>query len=233
MIKTLIVDDNLQCSKIILNSVISKFKNIQVLYMASTYQESIDIISNNQIDLIFLDLKLPDYSGLKIIEDLKCLNIIQNPLIIIVSGDNELIGHVIRNKDVCEIINKVESQEMMYKKIERVINNINYEKNYREIEKFISAEMLNFGYKVKYKGTQYIKESITYIYESNNLSLVDNLEQNVYQYISYKYKKSINNIKTNIIKATNEREKEKMRLYKLTPKQTIITILNKTYQKFN
>lgn len=37
---------------------------------------------------------------------------------------------------------------------------------------------------------------------SNNLDLLDNLESNVYKYVSSKYNKSLNNIKTNIIKAT-------------------------------
>lgn len=37
---------------------------------------------------------------------------------------------------------------------------------------------------------------------SNNLDLLDNLESNVYKYVSFKYNKSLNNIKTNIIKAT-------------------------------
>lgn len=47
MIKTLIIDDNLQYSKNILNNILSRFKDIQVLYIASTYQEGIDIILKN------------------------------------------------------------------------------------------------------------------------------------------------------------------------------------------
>lgn len=233
MIKALIVDDDLEYSKNMVNSVVSKFTNVQVSYLASTYQEGMDIITNNKIDLIFLDLKLPDYNGTKIIEDLKYLNSIQKPKIIIVSGDTQLISQTIITNNVCEIISKPESQEVIYKKIERIINNINYENNYNNIEKLILTEILTLGYKLKYKGTQYIKEAINYIYESNNFNLIDNLEQNVYKFISYKHKKSINNIKTNIIKATNTREKDKMLLYELTPKQTIITILNKIYQEFN
>lgn len=233
MIKTLIIDDNLKYSKDILNKMLCQFKDIQVLYMASTYQESIDIISKNQIDLIFLDLRLPDYNGTKIIENIQYMDCLKIPKIVIMSGDSELLGQVIMSNNICEIIRKVDSYDSMYEKIKRVIYNINYETNSKNIEEFILTEILNFGFKLKYKGTQYIMESIKYIYKTNNFQLLDNLEQNVYKFIGFKYKKSINNIKTNIIKATNRREKERNKLYSLTPKQTIITILNKIRITFN
>lgn len=228
MIKTLIIDDNLQYSKNILNNILSRFKDIQVLYIASTYQEGIDIILKNQVDLIFLDLKLPDYNGFKIIEDLKYVDCLKKPRIIIVSGDSELLEQAIKSNNVCEIIRKIDD----YEKIGNIVNDIRYEINHKKVEESIFMEILDLGYKLKYKGTQYIIEAIKYIYVSNNFDLLDNLEQNVYKFISLKYKKSINNIKTNIIKATNKRENEKMKLYDLTPKQTIITILNKIRLNF-
>lgn len=232
MIKTLIIDDNLQYSKNILNNILSRFKDIQVLYIASTYQEGIDIILKNQVDLIFLDLKLPDYNGFKIIEDLKYVDCLKKPRIIIVSGDSELLEQAIKSNNVCEIIRKIDDYESIYEKIGNIVNDIRYEINHKKVEESIFMEILDLGYKLKYKGTQYIIEAIKYIYVSNNFDLLDNLEQNVYKFISLKYKKSINNIKTNIIKATNKRENEKMKLYDLTPKQTIITILNKIRLNF-
>lgn len=232
MIKTLIIDDNLQYSKNILNNILSRFKDIQVLYIASTYQEGIDIILKNQVDLIFLDLKLPDYNGFKIIEDLKYVDCLKKPRIIIVSGDSELLEQAIKSNNVWEIIRKIDDYESIYEKIGNIVNDIRYEINHKKVEESIFMEILDLGYKLKYKGTQYIIEAIKYIYVSNNFDLLDNLEQNVYKFISLKYKKSINNIKTNIIKATNKRENEKMKLYDLTPKQTIITILNKIRLNF-
>lgn len=47
MIKALIIEDDLQFSKKIINSVISKFNNIQLSYIATTYKESIDILLKN------------------------------------------------------------------------------------------------------------------------------------------------------------------------------------------
>lgn len=224
MIRTLIIDDDLNYSKNILNYVINKFENLQLIYIATTYQESIQIISNSNIDLILLNLSLV-YSH-KIIEKIKYINSIKKPQIVAVSNDIELINKMTNNNQTCEIIYRLERFELIYRKMEEIVHNMDYDNNVK-IKKFISSELLNMGYNIKYKGTQYILEAIIYIYENNNLDLLDNLEQNVYKYISNKHNKSINNIKTNIIKATNEREKEKLSLYRLTPKLSIMTILNK------
>lgn len=232
LIKALIIEDDLSFSKRILNSILSKFKNIQLSYIATKYKEGISILSNNQIDLIFLDINLPDGNGINILEDLKYMNTIKKPQIIVISGDTDLPRQVYNNKYICEVINKLEPFENIFRKIKEIIHNINYTNNYSQIEALVTAETIKLGYNIKYKGTLYIIEAIMYVYNRNNFDFVDNLEQNVYKYISYKHQKSINNIKTNIIKATNEREKEKMLLYKLTPKASIITVLNKVRNQY-
>lgn len=77
MIKALIVDDNLQYIKNILNTTINKLSDIHIEYIATTAKEAINVISNNQIDLIFLDLNLPDENGIYIIDQIKYLNTIK------------------------------------------------------------------------------------------------------------------------------------------------------------
>lgn len=57
------------------------------------------------------------------------------------------------------------------------------------------------------------------------MDLLDNIERNVYKYISYKHNKSINNIKTNIIKSTNSIKKHDNTVTNLTPKFVISNIL--------
>ncbi len=84
------------------------------------------------------------------------------------------------------------------------------------------------GYNWKYKGTNYLMEAILFIYTSNNLDLVDNLEKNVYKYIAYKNNKNVGNIKTNIIKSTERLINLKQNtIDTVTPKQVINIILNK------
>ena len=71
-------------------------------------------------------------------------------------------------------------------------------------------------------------ETILYIYQNNNMDLLDNLERNVYKYISYRNGKKINNVKTNIIKATNAIKNGD----NLTPKFVVSNILTKIISNY-
>ena len=68
------------------------------------------------------------------------------------------------------------------------------------IRQKVLNELLLLGYNFKLKGTQYLLESIMYIYTKKEMNLLENLEKNVYKYISEKNNKSLLNIKTSIIK---------------------------------
>lgn len=108
--------------------------------------------------------------------------------------------------------------------------------NERNIIKQIDYQLLKLGYNYKLKGTQYLAKTILYIYSKNDMSLLDNLERNVYKQIAEDNNKTINNVKTNISKATDfvytYQDKQILDDYfsisiKITPKLVISTILNK------
>ena len=71
-------------------------------------------------------------------------------------------------------------------------------------------------------------EKILYIYQNNNMDLLDNLEKNVYKYISYRNGKKINSIKTNIIKATSAIKNGD----NLTPKFVVSNILTRIISNY-
>lgn len=222
MIKTLIADDNLQYTKNIINNIISKIPSIKVEYVSTNGKETLDIISKMSFDLILLDLKMPELSGLEILDRIDKLNIIKRPKIIIVSGEMPLIKNVISSDNVCNIILKSEDENIVYRKILEVANDINYELNCDNVKEKVILELLNMGYNLKHKGTKYIIESVMYIYQNNNFNMIDNLEKNVYSFVAYKHNKSMENIKTNIIKSTKPiLEKD----YSLTPKNVITKVL--------
>lgn len=81
----LIIEDNLQYLKEMLNYVISKLKNVQLSFIATSIEEAIDIINSNHIDLVFLDLKLSVSEEINVIEKIRILNGIREPDIIIIS----------------------------------------------------------------------------------------------------------------------------------------------------
>ena len=164
---------------------------------------------------------------------LKAYNYIEKISVIVISGDAILINKANYEYKVNNIINKVEKEEIMYKKIKQSIDEINYIDREDIIKEIIIKEITNMGYNWKYKGTNYLMEAILFIYTSNNLDLVDNLEKNVYKYIAYKNNKNVNNIKTNIIKSTERLINQKQNtIDTVTPKQAINAILNKILINF-
>ncbi len=232
MIRTLIVEDNLNYVKSMMNLIINKIKDIHITNIATTISEAINIINNNNIDLIFLDLKLPDATGVELINNIKNMNSIRKPKIIIISSELSIIQNVVDKENFC-IIDKLKDTEYIVKTIKEVTNEIKYLQIEEQIKKRIIYELSNIGYNFKYKGTQYIYDTILFIYKSNNLDLLNNVERNVYKFIAYQYKKSVNNVKTNIIKATNLIKCEKNKEDNLTPKaiitNTIIKLIHEYY----
>ena len=134
------------------------------------------------------------------------------------------------NYSICKY-NLLSSKDSMNLNCQSISNN----NEYLVVKKVIN-EMNVIGYNFKYKGTQYLLECITYIINQNNMDLLDNLNKNVYEYVATKYNKSLSNIKTNIIKATEYvniyQDKDILLNYfsisiDITPKFVISTILNK------
>ena len=226
MIKALIVDDNLEYVKLILNRVLNKFQELHIEYVATTAQEAVEVIRKKQIDIIFLDLRLPDKEGFYIIDEIKLLNLINFPYIIVISEDDRLIEKT--KYSIFDVIRKLEREDLIFLKIKNDLFEINYTKQEKQIKEFIISELSNIGYNWKYKGTLYMLETILYIYQNNNMDLLDNLERNVYKYISYRNGKKINNVKTNIIKATNAIKNGD----NLTPKFVVSNILTKIISNY-
>lgn len=232
MIKALIVDDNLLYVKNVFNTIINRIDNVHINYIATNVKEALQIINNNQIDLIFLNLKLPDGSGLDIITEVKCSNYAKKPNIIILSEYKELITNNLGD-NIINVIGKLEENELIYNKILKSVNAINFSTFESSIKELVISRLTKIGYNWKYKGTLYILETIMYIYQHNNIDLLDNIEKNVYTYISYKHNKSINNIKTNIIKSTNSIRNNDYTTINLTPKFVISNILTEIINKYN
>lgn len=228
MINALIIDDNINYIKYLINNVISEVENIRVSHIATNGQEAINILKKENFDLIMLDLKMPNMSGIDIIEKIKRMNLIKMPKIIVISGEIDFIYCIKNNYIVSDIVEKNSSIVTIKNKLENIVSNMKLLEKVEYAKEEIVHELLNIGYNFKHKGTQYIYETIMYIYEKNNMDLIDNLENNVYKYIAYKHNKTTLNIKINIINST------KLILENndnITPKYVISKILIKLYKK--
>ena len=224
MIKVLIVENDFEYIKNILNKILYKLDEINVKFIATTIKDALDIIWNNNIDLILLDFNLLDGKGIEVLKKIKNNNSLKKPDIIVMSEEVEQINGLKKEKDIYAIINKLQSEDYIYNVIKQYIWKLKYIENNKNIRETIIFYLKNMGFNFKYKGTIYIFEAIEYIYICNNMDLLDNLEKNVYKYIALKNKKSINNIKTNIIKTAILTFIDKKSIGQYTPKSIITDI---------
>lgn len=224
MIKILVADDNWKDSKNIINNIVNRINGARIEYVTEDGEETLEAISKNYFDLVLLDLQMPKMTGIEVIEEIKKLDMIKRPKIIIISGDLPLVKYASISNIVCNIILKTESIDSIYEKILRTINEIKYEANYEKLKAKTILDLKEMGYSLKHKGTRYIIEAIMYIFENNSLNIMNNIEKNVYAYIAHKYDTSLNNVKTNIVKATKFATKKE---YNILPKDVIIEIVSR------
>lgn len=227
MIKVLIVDNNLNYAQKILNEVLSKIPEINVKYIVTTVHETIEVLRKEEITLILLSSQLQDGTSFDDIKQIKAMNFISEPDIIMISENMHTYDQSVKNQP---IFVKTQTGKNIQKTIQNYVYTRKNENEKKQIKDKIISEIKNIGYNFKYIGTIYIIESILYIYMSNNLELLDNLENNVYKYVAFKYQKSLNNIKTNIVKATMKINRNSQIGFDYTPKlvisDVVVRILN-------
>lgn len=240
MLNVIIADNNIYYVKNLINSVIGKNLNIKVTNIVSNGFELLDIIKQKaKIDLIILDLKLPKLDGLQVLNSLYNMNLSNYPDIIVISAENNLTNKVTNHPLVTDFINRNTDMINIYYKLKDFEKRKNYFCIKDDLSKRIISELVHIGYNPSHIGTQYIKECILEIYGSRDLNLIRNLENCVYNNIAHIHNKSFQNVKSNIMKATNfmylESNIDLLKDYfhfndskrKPTPKMVISTILNK------
>lgn len=241
MLNVLIVDDNIYYVKNLVNFVIGKNSSIKITNIASNGLEALKTIQENpnKIDLILLDLKMPKLNGIELLDKIYNMDLTYFPKVFVISGESHLINKIVNHPLVTDFINKSENMDIIYNKLQNFEKKLNYLNIKEDLVKKISSELLYIGYNPSHIGTQYIKECILEIYDKRSSEYTQNLENFVYKRIAFLHDKSFQNVKANIIKATNymyaESDISLLKDYfhfndikkKPTPKIVISTILNK------
>ena len=95
----LIVEDNIAQSYHLANSLCRDVSNIRLYGIVSTCSEAMEIVKNNAVDIIILDLKLPDLSGDNLVKFIEKNNLSKyEESIIILTGETDMLQKVRRNK---------------------------------------------------------------------------------------------------------------------------------------
>lgn len=200
MINILIADDNVDYAINLMNYLNRQNTNIRVCNIAKTGTEALNILnSNNKIDIILLDYKMPFYNGNQILDNIKNKNKYIDSCIII-SGETKDAITLRDNVLVHSIIFKTLTMYEINEKVNELIKYKEASKNEKNIKSKILNELLYLDYDISHKGTQYLLSAIQYII-LNSYGL-DNLEKYVYPQIARMYGDKPCNVKSRINKET-------------------------------
>lgn len=215
MINMLVVEDNIHFSKILINKIVQANKQIRLCMIATDGKEALDIIEKEKIDIILLDLNIPKYNGIQILEFLeKNKKEDYTKSIIVVSGETKMLENVIDNTLVYSYILKSQIIDEVVDRVNEICKEKEFylreQKQLKEkrkiIMKKIDRELINLGYNIKYIGTGYLSDSIYLLYFSPNRNKMK-LERDIYSIIAQNNNTTINTVKCDIIRATNQAEK--------------------------
>lgn len=95
MIKVLIVEDDpmvLEVNK----QYLSKLTNFTLVDSAKTGEEALEKIKNNDMDLVLLDIYLPDISGVELLKSIRDLNIPIDVITVTAARDSETVHRLFR-----------------------------------------------------------------------------------------------------------------------------------------
>ena len=240
MTNILIANSDIDYVKKLMMLINNTFDNGRVYNITFDGKETLEFLNNkDNIDIVLLDLEMPIYNGDQIIYMLskEKKEKYKNSFIVLEKDIeynlNELMDESVIYKVLPKTINTSEIIQHIQKLIEYKIEN----KVPKVIRKKIVNEINYLGYKASYKGTHYLIETIYNILADSNKH-IDNLKKDVYPNVARMYNESVNNIKSNINRATeemycnckSERLKEYFLYYediKPSVKTVIFTIINK------
>lgn len=89
----LVIDDE----QFVLDSFEMIFKETYVLYLANTAQRGLEIVRNKEVDVVFLDLDLPDLDGFSVLKEIKTFD--SSIEVVMVTADKEARSAVRAMKD--------------------------------------------------------------------------------------------------------------------------------------
>ncbi len=184
----IIYHNNVEILKCINNHILSCFEEIKTIYLATDENELLRLIKNKTPNFIFTTYDLYNSKVSAEAELIDLVVILQSPQTSLASNYNTIY---ISTDYSC-------NAALSYFRSVALTKNSNILKLY--VEKHLKT--LNFN--LKQAGTQYIVDTIIYLYLNKDTLKYDNLQNKIYPYLSHRHNKSINTIKVAISRAFDE-----------------------------
>lgn len=239
MLNLLIANKNLQNLQDLLNYISLYIPDIRISYLAKTGKEALHALIDYHYDIILLENKLDFYDGLDIIERLpyEKRNEYKHSILFL-SNDKKLNKNLKSHDMIFDTFSSTEPISTIISSLKKLVNSKQENSKTTNIKNKIINELQTIGYNLSHNGTHYIAESVLLIATLNYNS--ENLSKNIYPKVSQIYNKSLNNVKTNIITATDAAykniDKITLKKYLRIPdnvKPTAKMVINVILQKLN
>lgn len=115
-IKAILIEDNVMEAEV-LKQYCSNYDNVEVTATFSNGSDAIAFLSQNEVDLLFLDIEMPDMTGLQLMDKISCL-----PQIIITTANKEYAYDAFEY-EVVDFLKKPIGLSRFTKTMEKVIGN--------------------------------------------------------------------------------------------------------------
>lgn len=203
MYNVLIIEDDPYYSQQLLNNISKNISDIKVFNISFSAEDSLEILKNKLVDIILLDLKLPNMSGIDIIHYLEKNNFYKyKNSIIIISGEVSYLHPLCSSSYVFSYHNKLEGYDNIIISLKQLISEKMEQHQNNTIKEKISKELRELNYNPSYNGTKYLAETIFEIFKVKD-DFDGKIEKNIYSILSKRYHKTTNTIYNNIKQATN------------------------------
>ncbi len=172
-INCIIVDDE-PLARSVIKKYLAKLPSLQLIKECSNAIEAASVLHENKIDLIFLDIKMPELSGLEFLKTLP-----RPPLVIITTAFSEyaLVGY---EYSVIDYLLKPIAFERFLKSVNKVIEKIGIERDHStdkdtlEEKKYIFLRSDKAEHKIEFSDILYIEGcgNFVKIYTTGKMLLV-------------------------------------------------------------
>ncbi|HEX4877146.1 MAG TPA: LytTR family DNA-binding domain-containing protein [Chitinophagaceae bacterium] len=159
MYNSLIVDDN-KVARVLLRELLEQFPLITIAGECSNAAEAISFISNNKVDILFLDIEMPGMSGLELLRSLD-----KRPVTILTSGnkgyaleafDLNVVDYLVKPVSLSRLMMSVNRAVELLKQKDVELNTIEQDHVFIKENKLIRKLDLNDIYILESKG-DYVK----------------------------------------------------------------------------
>jgi len=170
-IKTLIVDDNKDLLTMISNF-LNEREEVEVVDAVSNGYECLEVMKEKDVDVLILDLIMPNLDGLGVIKELKKKNN-DVKIILLTAFGQEFVVNKVMDYEIDYFILKPFSLLNLVNIIIDVSKDVNKVMSAKlealELEKDISSFLHEIGIPAHIKGFKYLRECITMVYNDNDL----------------------------------------------------------------